>query len=97
MVENAFGILANHFRVFMTPMGLLAEKVEVITMACCSLHNFLRSRIEACCVYTPPGSLDTEDSYTHELQLGDWHYETTGLVPGCAFATTKSARKCSRS
>lgn len=56
IVENAFGILSNRFRVFMTPIGLLPEKVEVITMVCCTLHNFLRSRVEAHSVYMPPGS-----------------------------------------
>ena len=36
IVENAFGILANQFGVFMTPIGLGPEKVENIVMACCS-------------------------------------------------------------
>lgn len=72
-MENAFGILANRFRVFMTPIGLVPEKVEVITMACCTLHNFLRSRVEAHSVYMPPGSYDMEDPITHAVQLGEWH------------------------
>ena len=59
----------------MAPIGLVPEKVEVITMACCTLHNYLRSRVEACSVYTPPGSIDTEHPQTHELQLGQWHDE----------------------
>ena len=57
VVENAFGILSNRFRVFMTPMALVPEKVKVITMACCCLHNFLRSRIAANDVYMQPGSM----------------------------------------
>ena len=73
VVENAFGILANCFRIFMAPIGLIPEKVEAITMACCALHNFLQSRSDACSIYTPPGSLDTEDPQTHNLQPGDWH------------------------
>ena len=35
VVENAFEILANCFRVFMTPIALCPEKVEVITLTCC--------------------------------------------------------------
>ena len=58
----------------MTPIGLVLEKVEVITMACCTLHNFLRSCLEACSVYTPPRNLDTEDPLMHQVQLGEWHY-----------------------
>ena len=82
-MENAFGILSNRFRVFMTPMGLAPEKVEIITMACCSLHNFLRSRKEANAIYMPPGSTDTEDPVTHEIQPGEWHQslQSTGLIP----------------
>ena len=41
VVENTFGILANCFRVFMTPIALCPEKVEVITLTCCILHNHL--------------------------------------------------------
>ena len=33
IVENAFGILANRFRVFMTPIGLAPEKVKKIVLA----------------------------------------------------------------
>ena len=53
IVENAFGILSNRFRVFMAPIALSPEKVEKIVMAACSLHNFLCSRSTACDVYTP--------------------------------------------
>ena len=40
VVENSFGILANRFRVFMTPISLDPAKVENIVIACCCLHNF---------------------------------------------------------
>ena len=43
VVENAFGVLANRFRVFMSTINLEPEKVENIVLACCSLHNFLIS------------------------------------------------------
>ena len=81
IVENTFGILANRFRIFMSPIALDPKKVESIVMACCSLHNFLRK--EAHRVYTPPGSLDTEDPDTHQLSLGDWRQcpDPQGLQP----------------
>lgn len=80
VVENAFGILSNRFRLFMSPIHLIPEKVETITMACCVLHNFLRSKTE---VYMPPGSIDREDPETHAVQPGDWHQgpEPRGMVP----------------
>ena len=53
----------------MSPINLVPEKVETITMACCALHNFLRSRTD---VYIPPGSVDKEDS--------DSCYSTRGVA-----------------
>lgn len=73
IVKNAFGILANRFRVFMTPGP---EKMEKIILACCSLHNFLRSS-QACSIYTPPGCFDNEDPDTHHITPGGWRQETS--------------------
>jgi len=42
--ENAFGILANRFRVLLNPIALNVEKVE--TYACVLLHNYLLSKKE---------------------------------------------------
>ncbi|KZC07945.1 Putative nuclease HARBI1, partial [Dufourea novaeangliae] len=42
--ENAFGILANRFRVLLNPIPLSVQKVEAITYACVLLHNYLLSR-----------------------------------------------------
>ena len=83
VVENAFGILANRFRVFMTPISLQPEKVEKSVMACCVLHNFLRAKVESSVIYMPPGSVDIEDPDTHGVRPGDWHkgQQATGLLP----------------
>ena len=81
IVENAFGILANRFCVFMSPIGLDPVKVEAIVLACCSLHNILSMRSAS--VYSPPGSMDTEDAQTHIVPPGDWRQQPQpeGLVP----------------
>lgn len=42
IVENAFGILSNRFRVMGAPILLSPEKVTHVVMACCALHNYLR-------------------------------------------------------
>ena len=83
IVENAFGILSNSFRIFMTPIGLVPEKVETITMVCCILHNVLHSKVESRSIYMPPGSIDTEDEDTHTVRPGEWHQgpQSTGLIP----------------
>ncbi|KAB0804600.1 hypothetical protein PPYR_01570, partial [Photinus pyralis] len=44
VVENAFGILANRFRILLNTINLSPDKVELITLTCCVLHNFLLSK-----------------------------------------------------
>lgn len=72
IVENAFGILANRFRVFMTPIALQPDSVEKVVLACCSLHNFLRARNEGWNIYTPQFMMDREDHFTHDVIEGEW-------------------------
>ncbi|XP_058627155.1 uncharacterized protein LOC131537599 [Onychostoma macrolepis] len=58
VVENAFGILANRWRVFQSTMLLSPEKVTKVTMAAMCLHNYLgHCGSEA---YLPPGLADRE-------------------------------------
>ena len=82
IVENAFGILANRFRVFMAPMRLSPEKVETVVLACCTLHNFLRSQNTSRSIYTPPGSFDAENTDTYSITPGAWRQgnEALGLA-----------------
>ena len=68
--ENAFGILGNRFGIFSSAMQLSPENVEKVTLASCVLHNFLREKSPAS--YTPPGSLDTEDIESGDVQQGEW-------------------------
>ena len=74
IVENAFGILANRFRVFLAPMLLAPENVEKVTLASCVLHNFLREKVPS--EYTPPGSFDAEDMESGCIQHGEWRNGT---------------------
>ena len=59
--ENAFGILANRWRVFRKPFLLKPEKVKLITYSCLILHNFLRSESTSGKIYIPLNLLDFED------------------------------------
>ena len=70
IVENVFGILADRFRIFLSPILLSPKNVEILTLACCTLHNFLRGKAPLRC--TPPGSFDVENLDRRELQHGDW-------------------------
>lgn len=59
-VENAFGILANRFRVLLTQINLEPAKVEKVVLACAVLHNFLIEENYA--EYLPTGTLDRENT-----------------------------------
>jgi len=69
-VENAFGILANRFRVFLTTIALAPEKVEQIVLAACALHNYLIDKAKN--EYMPPGLVDSENNETHQTLDGSW-------------------------
>lgn len=71
-VENAFGILANRWRVFRITICLEPEKVVKITMASLCLHNFLRERRSD--AYLPPANVDWKDE-DHRLVNGTWRQE----------------------
>ncbi|XP_073765400.1 uncharacterized protein [Danio rerio] len=97
VVENAFGILANRFRVFRSTIGLEPEKVIKITMASLCIHNFLcERRSEA---YTPPAFTDWENS-EHAMVDGLWRSHGMGsflpvehtVKPRNATATAKMQR-----
>lgn len=64
--ENAFGILANRFRILLHPIALNVEKVELIVYACVLLHNYLLSKR----IYNYiPAIYRTENSETPESGL----------------------------
>ena len=62
VVENAFGILSNRFRVFFTKIALEGDED-----CACALHNMLREEIG-----TAPGVADVEDPQTHHVTTGSW-------------------------
>jgi len=44
VIENAFGILVNRFRILRNAIQLQPEKVSHVVLAACALHNFLRQK-----------------------------------------------------
>lgn len=76
-VENSFGILANRFRVFLSPINLPPPKIETIALACTALHNLFRR--DHVTHYTPEGCLDVEDLSVGHITPGDWR-QTPALL-----------------
>jgi hypothetical protein len=73
IAENAFGILASRFRIFLKPMLLSPERAELVVLASCALHNLLRVRYP----HAMSRFMDFEDPVTHELTLGQWRSDET--------------------
>ncbi|XP_046975340.1 protein ANTAGONIST OF LIKE HETEROCHROMATIN PROTEIN 1-like [Vanessa cardui] len=61
IIENVFGIMTNRFRIFKTSIELSTDRVDVVVLTCCILHNFLR---KTCTRYS---SDDIEDENTNTL------------------------------
>ena len=67
--ENAFGILASRFRVFLGRIFLNPDDAVDLIMAAVSLHNFLRRNFGA--QYIPPGTVDVETE-NYDIEPGNW-------------------------
>ena len=92
IVENAFGILANRFRVLHTTMCMRPERAECVVMAACILHNILRNRDPSL------QEADHEDTVTHEVIPGAWRVDAnvgTNLptLPGHTATSTAKAQR----
>lgn len=70
VVENAFGILASRFRVFLTGIAVDIATVDKIVMAACALYNYLITDFDS--QYLTPTLVDYEDIEGHVLKLGSW-------------------------
>jgi hypothetical protein len=69
IVENAFGIIAQRFRCMRVSINLQPDKVESIALACCALHNMLRSKS----IHSSMGvEVDEEDVTSGQIRPGNW-------------------------
>jgi hypothetical protein len=93
VVENAFGILANRWRVFHTTIGISPEKVVNLVLAACCLHNFLVEHNKQNYL----GVRDVEEIGGHNVVPGTWRTDAqlTGLCPTVPRKPQQSA-KCQR-
>ena len=84
IVENVFGLLANRWQVFGSPIALCPNKVEVVTIATVILHNCL-IKGPSRDVYAPPAIVDTVNPSTSEVVPGSWRndcsFPSANLLP----------------
>jgi len=75
IVENSFGILANRFRVLSSPIYLPVNTVQIVTLACCALHNYLSHENGAYLL----GVIDNEDIENYKIIPGRWRNDNAQL------------------
>ena len=91
VVENAFGILANRFRAFLTTIKLNPDKVVDLVLAACCLHNFMVENNKH--AYT--SVIHVEDTDQLQLISGTWRndLQLSGLAPTTGRNPRQSAKK----
>lgn len=87
VVENAFGILASRFRIFLTPISLSPENTEKVVLASCALHNYLWTK--ATNRYMPVGSVDAENQ-GRGIIPGDWRTDISNSLQPIGFQGGKN-------
>lgn len=63
--NNVFGILSEKFRIFFKKFNISPDHLDVITLACTALHNFLRN--DSCA--WQPGELEAEETFEGFVDL----------------------------
>lgn len=85
-VENSFGIMASRFRVLLSAICLGPNKVDEIILACCSLHNLLRT-------IAPTKYVLPADDHYNALQMKSQTINLrTARVSGCRSATQQAKK-----
>lgn len=64
IVENVFGIMSSRFRIFNTNINLKLERIDLVVLTCCVLHNFLRKESSRYFEEESDDCTDTESTLT---------------------------------
>ena len=94
-VENAFGILANRFRCFLSPIDLEPAKVKkkCLLVYVCIISFLEENRL----AYAPADAFNTENILTGTVEQGNWHEDPPLLrlqsIPRGISATAKEVRE----
>ncbi|XP_040063255.1 uncharacterized protein LOC120837753 [Ixodes scapularis] len=97
VVENAFGILAQKWRILRRPFRANEENTDKIVAGCVVLHNFLLKDSEISATsYCPPGTADHEDWEGRSVS-GSWRGDTDNenatlqALPRTGYNSTREA------
>ena len=63
VIENVFGIMSNRFKMFSTPINLSIDRIDLVVLTCCILHNFLRRLVPH---YSQIDQFDIDDDAVDE-------------------------------
>ena len=85
VVENAFGILVNRFRILRGNMQLQPDSVCDVVLACCALHNFLRHKVgerqpEHSQIFIESSATEYVGSVSHETRSVGANYNAAAKV-----------------
>ena len=80
VVENAFGMWANRFRVFLTTINLQPQIVQKLVLASCILHNLLRDYSPGDYRLPDPDATNPEDWAQNPLDGLEARQRQTGPV-----------------
>lgn len=61
IIENVFGIMSNRFRIFHSAINLSLDRIDLVVLTCCLLHNFLR---KSNCPYATDNAFDIDSDET---------------------------------
>ena len=84
--ENAFGNLSNQFRVLSSRMYLELNNATKITLACCVLHNILRTPSKNS--YSPSGFADELEG-NGNIRQGEWRDRNNSAMLPLAATTSR--------
>lgn len=88
-MENAFGIMAQRWRILRRPFTAKETNVKRIVAACVVLHNFMiKESAESAASYTTVHSTDREN-WQGEVEQGEWRADPqpcNGFTPASSGA-----------
>lgn len=82
VVENAFGLLSNRWRIFRSPMFLSPTKAKSVILACIVLHNMLRCNKLGESSQGTDTEFDQDDKEVSYNIGGAFHTLTPAPLPG---------------